>query len=156
LSGQVSSEEDKKQAERLVAAVKGVSRVDNRLEMLRSAVIQKQIDQILTRKLEFEPGETALAADSMPAMEELRAVLARAAVFSIRVDSFTDNAGPADKNRVLSQLRAQEVVNWLAGHGIARERMQATGHGPDRAIASNDSAEGRARNRRIEITVNER
>jgi len=65
----------------------------------------------------------------------------------------TDNVGLRASNQNLSQARAEAVRNYLAGKGIPAETLMASGQGPDRPIASNDTVEGRARNRRIEFRM---
>lgn len=63
----------------------------------------------------------------------------------------TDNVGLAEANQVLSQKRANRMRDWLISMGVAAERMTAIGKGEANYIASNDTAEGRAKNRRLEI-----
>jgi len=69
----------------------------------------------------------------------------------IEIVGYTDNVGAAEANQSLSQKRANRMRDWLAGEGIAAERMTAIGKGETNFIASNDTAEGRAKNRRIEF-----
>ena len=71
----------------------------------------------------------------------------------IRVEGHTDSQGSADLNQELSQRRAEAVRSYLIGHGIASDRVIAEGFGPSRPVADNDSPEGRADNRRVEIVV---
>ncbi len=61
--------------------------------------------------------------------------------------------GKAAANQELSVNRANSVRDYLVSHGIAADRITSEGHGPDRSIADNKSAEGRANNRRVEIVV---
>jgi OOP family OmpA-OmpF porin len=69
----------------------------------------------------------------------------------VRVEGFTDNSGSRERNRQLSQQRADAIVNWLADHGVARGQLQARGYGESRPIADNSTAQGRAQNRRVEL-----
>jgi outer membrane protein OmpA-like peptidoglycan-associated protein len=69
------------------------------------------------------------------------------------VEGHTDSQGTAASNQLLSQLRAEAVRMYLVSHGIADDRVTSMGVGPTRPIAGNDSAEGRANNRRVEIIV---
>jgi outer membrane protein OmpA-like peptidoglycan-associated protein len=59
--------------------------------------------------------------------------------------------GSDEYNIRLSQRRAQAVVDWLVARGIARERLNAVGKGEREPIASNETAEGRQLNRRVEV-----
>lgn len=74
----------------------------------------------------------------------------------IVVEGHTDSQGAASYNQDLSQRRAQSVRNYLVARGIASERLTAQGFGLTRPVADNDSAEGRANNRRVEIVVSQR
>lgn len=72
----------------------------------------------------------------------------------ITVEGHTDSVGPSGRNHDLSLLRAQEVRGYLVSQGIPIANIRATGLGEERPVASNDTAEGRATNRRVEIVVN--
>ena len=57
----------------------------------------------------------------------------------------------ADYNRVLSEERAKSVMKYLINRGISPDRLTAKGYGKERPVASNNTAEGRAKNRRVEL-----
>jgi outer membrane protein OmpA-like peptidoglycan-associated protein len=69
------------------------------------------------------------------------------------VEGYTDSQGSASYNQDLSQRRARSVRDYLVSHGIASDRVTAQGFGLTRPIADNESPEGRANNRRVEIVV---
>jgi outer membrane protein OmpA-like peptidoglycan-associated protein len=69
------------------------------------------------------------------------------------VEGHTDSQGPASFNQDLSQHRADAVRSYLTSHGVAPDRITAQGFGSSRPVADNNSAEGRANNRRVEIIV---
>jgi outer membrane protein OmpA-like peptidoglycan-associated protein len=71
----------------------------------------------------------------------------------IVVEGHTDSQGGAQFNQELSQHRAQAVRDYLVTRGIASDRITAQGFGPSRSVAENNSAEGRANNRRVQIVV---
>ena len=72
----------------------------------------------------------------------------------IRVEGNTDNVGSPAVNRALSERRAHEVVDYLVTrYNLPREQFIAKGNGPDKPVADNDSAEGRAKNRRTDIGI---
>jgi len=75
------------------------------------------------------------------------------ATVHFRVEGHTDSQGGGETNRRLSQRRADEVVRFLVGQGVARERVEGMGYGEDRPIDTNRTAPGRARNRRVEFNV---
>jgi outer membrane protein OmpA-like peptidoglycan-associated protein len=71
----------------------------------------------------------------------------------IIVQGYTDSQGALGYNETLSQNRAQTVLGFLTSHGIAADRISARGFGPANPVATNDTAEGRANNRRVEIVI---
>ena len=72
---------------------------------------------------------------------------------SVEVVGYTDGVGSADYNLALSERRANSVKDYLVSHGIAAERLTATGRGMDNPVADNSTADGRAQNRRVELVV---
>jgi outer membrane protein OmpA-like peptidoglycan-associated protein len=71
----------------------------------------------------------------------------------VRFEGHTDSQGSSQLNTVLSDNRAKSVRNYLIDNGIAPDRMEAQGFGPDRPVATNDTDEGRALNRRTEMII---
>lgn len=72
---------------------------------------------------------------------------------SIEIVGHTDSTGSHAYNMGLSQRRAQSVASYLAAQGVEQTRLSTRGMGPDQPLASNASAEGRAQNRRVEVTL---
>ncbi|MBC9249751.1 cell envelope biogenesis protein OmpA [Pseudomonas alcaligenes] len=72
---------------------------------------------------------------------------------SIEVVGHTDSTGSHQYNMSLSQRRAQSVANYLSAQGVDASRLSSRGVGPDQPIASNATADGRAQNRRVEVTL---
>jgi OOP family OmpA-OmpF porin len=70
----------------------------------------------------------------------------------IEIAGHTDNQGTEDFNRTLSLNRARSVMNYLVNKGIDRSRLRARGYGMERPIDTNDTHDGRANNRRVEIS----
>ncbi len=101
--------------------------------------------------LHFDFNKATLQPDSDPALEGVAALLRKQSSLTIEVQGHTDNVGSDAYNQRLSDARAGTVVNWLESHGIAASRLTAKGYGADSPIADNDSPEGRAKNRRVEI-----
>ncbi|KGU72157.1 ompA family protein [Burkholderia pseudomallei ABCPW 30] len=77
--------------------------------------------------------------------------LAKMSSRTVEIIGHTDNSGNRTSNIALSQARADAVKGYLVTKGIASQQLTTTGVGPDQPIAPNDSADGRARNRRIEF-----
>jgi outer membrane protein OmpA-like peptidoglycan-associated protein len=70
----------------------------------------------------------------------------------VEISGHTDNTGDAERNRTLSQERADSVKAFLVSKGIAAERLEAKGYGPDKPLADNATKAGQAKNRRVEFT----
>ncbi len=78
-------------------------------------------------------------------------VLKKNPSMKVEIQGHTDNVGSAAYNLKLSEKRAQSVANYLIAHGIAASRLTVKGYGFARPVASNDTAEGRALNRRVQL-----
>jgi outer membrane protein OmpA-like peptidoglycan-associated protein len=104
----------------------------------------------------FETGSATLAATSSAQLDQLAAVLTAFPTAAVSIEGHTDNTGDAAANKALSAQRAEAVKSALVGKGIAADRIAATGFGQEKPIASNDTEEGRAKNRRVEIVVTKR
>jgi outer membrane protein OmpA-like peptidoglycan-associated protein len=100
----------------------------------------------------FKVGTWNLKAGAMAKLDPIAAAL-RSEQQPIAVYSYTDNVGVRDFNDDLSQKRAQSVRDYLVTRGIPQGLITAQGKGPDDPIAGNDSVEGRASNRRVELVV---
>lgn len=109
-------------------------------------------DIVASQKIEFASASALISARSAPVIKALADAAAHCEG-TIVVDGHTDSVGSADYNRALSQQRAQAVVDALVKQGFPRERLQSEGFGPDQPIGDNATAEGRAKNRRIEFHV---
>ena len=100
----------------------------------------------------FGSGSARLTAAAAASVRALAAYLGEGEG-RILIEGHTDDEGQADANQALSRRRADAVRAALAEGGVAGSRMQAAGRGEDDPVADNTSAEGRARNRRVEIIV---
>jgi len=90
--------------------------------------------------------------ESEPALAEMAKLLKDNPSLNVFIVGHTDNTGTFEHNMKLSLDRATAVVNALvSGHGIAAARLKAVGDGPTAPVASNDTDEGRAKNRRVEL-----
>ncbi len=104
--------------------------------------------------IHFETGKAAIKVESQWVLNQVALqLLAHAEVERVRVEGHTDNVGSAVGNLTLSQARAEEVRNYLIGQGVDKERLEAIGYGEERPIDSNDTLDGRARNRRVEFVI---
>ncbi len=102
----------------------------------------------------FETGRDALRPESGRILDEIARVLkAHPELRRMRVEGHTDNVGGRGYNQELSARRARSVVRALVQRGIASERLESAGYGFERPLASNATALGRGKNRRVELTV---
>ena len=98
----------------------------------------------------FDSGRATIQADSFPRLDRVVEYMEHRASARLRVEGHTDNVGNPQRNQRLSEQRAQAVRTYLVEHGIDEDRIEAVGFGDQRPVASNDTEEGRAQNRRIE------
>jgi outer membrane protein OmpA-like peptidoglycan-associated protein len=100
----------------------------------------------------FDTGKSELKPESATAIAEIAKLLKSEPALKVFVVGHTDNVASLDLNTRLSQARAESVVQALVSqHGIAAARLTGRGVGPLAPVASNDSEEGRAKNRRVEL-----
>ena len=99
----------------------------------------------------FDTGKSDVKSESEPALREIVRLLQANPAMRLWVVGHTDSQGSAESNVTLSQARAAAVVRALTGMGIAATRLAPHGAGPYAPVASNDTDEGRARNRRVEL-----
>ena len=102
--------------------------------------------------LTFATGSAAIAGDSGVEVDNLAKILAAYPDAKINIEGYTDNTGDAAANVELSKARAEAVKARLGAAGVAGTRVSTQGFGADNPTASNDTPEGRAQNRRIEVT----
>ncbi len=106
---------------------------------------------LVLRGVNFKLNSGELTAESTAILNDVSESLTIFDTITVEVAGYTDSSGSADYNQRLSQMRADTVLNYLASKGVARDRMQAVGYGEDNPVAPNDTAEGRQKNRRVEL-----
>ena len=99
----------------------------------------------------FDFAKATLKPDAAPVVTQIVKLLKDNPSLKVSIDGHTDNVGGHDYNVKLSQERAAAVVAAISAQGIAKERMQSAGFGPDKPIDDNEKPEGRAKNRRVEL-----
>ena len=111
--------------------------------------------QMTLDDIAFAPGQSALRPEAKASLGQLVAFVNRDPSKPIRIEGHTDSRGKAESNRVLSQRRADSVRDALIAAGVAANRITSVGLGEDQPVASNDTDEGRARNRRVDVILQE-
>jgi OmpA-OmpF porin, OOP family len=103
--------------------------------------------------LNFETASTQLTAQSVATVNDLAQVLKAYPNAQVELAGHTDSTGNPQANQTLSLDRANAVKGMLVAQGVGAERIATAGFGQDRPLAPNDTEEGRARNRRLELNV---
>ncbi len=99
----------------------------------------------------FSIGSAKLLAKSFKSLKDVVQIMNDNPSYKIDVDGHTSNTGGTELNQKLSDSRANSVKQYLIDNGIDESRITATGYGEDRPIADNNTAAGRAKNRRVEM-----
>lgn len=101
--------------------------------------------------VDYKPGSFEIDYRTKERLQPLIKKLLILSHINITINGYTDNIGPAEANQTVSQRRANRMRDWLVTQGIAADRMTAVGKGETNFIASNQTADGRAKNRRVEF-----
>ena len=123
------------------AALLPAERLKQDLDKTGKAVIQ----------VNFATDRAEILPASAPQIDAVAALLRTDPGLRLAINGYTDGTGAAAHNQALSDGRAKAVVATLVGAGIAKDRLRAEGFGAASPVASNDSAAGRAQNRRVEL-----
>jgi outer membrane protein OmpA-like peptidoglycan-associated protein len=107
--------------------------------------------QPLVLHIDYAPGSFELDPVNREKLKDLARILDFVPAIKLDINGYTDNIGQERANRQLSEKRARRVYDHLAALGVAADRMKVFGHGETGFVASNDTADGRAENRRVEI-----
>lgn len=119
-----------------------------------ATVCQQLFAELLSvGKIRFLSGQANIDSDSRGLMDRLVEIALRCPTASLEVGGHTDSDGDEEANMRLSDQRAQAVRDYMVRAGLPPDRLYAVGYGATQPIASNDTAEGKAQNRRIEFTV---
>ncbi len=112
--------------------------------------------QFIFDNLNFDTGTTNLTPDSRPTIDSLVAIMQAYPTVEVRLEGHTDSTGDPTANKQLSLDRANAVKALMVSGGIAAARIATDGFGQEKPLASSDTEEGRAKNRRLELMVMKR
>lgn len=111
------------------------------------------INLVMPGNITFASGSADLNPSFFGVLDSVTLVIKEYDKTIINVSGHTDSTGSAQKNQALSEQRASTVAQYLRTKGIPDQRVEAAGYGSTRPVASNDSADGRQKNRRVELTL---
>jgi outer membrane protein OmpA-like peptidoglycan-associated protein len=136
------------------------SEADKKFKELQSSLIQVTNDArgtiISMSDILFETGRANLTADLKTSLAKIAGILLVFKNSRVIVEGHTDNVGSEEYNQGLSEKRATNVMDFLIEQGVTPSRLTAIGYGLSRPIADNETKEGRARNRRVDLIVQEK
>jgi outer membrane protein OmpA-like peptidoglycan-associated protein len=146
-------DEERRKAEALRAEA------EKKFSQLRSALIQVSSDArgtiISMSDILFETNKANLTADLKTSLAKIAGILIVFKNSHVIVEGHTDNTGTEEYNQKLSEARAENVMNFLIEQGVAADRLNAVGYGLTKPIADNETKEGRQKNRRVDLIVQE-
>ncbi|HEO66246.1 MAG TPA: OmpA family protein, partial [Spirochaetes bacterium] len=117
--------------------------------------VQKKKKKIIINigELLFDFDSARLKKENIQQLDKLAKLLMKYDHFRLTVDGHTDAIGKKRANQVLSAKRAKRVRDYLVQKGVSKDKITSRGYGEDQPIDTNSTSEGRARNRRVEITI---
>lgn len=108
---------------------------------------------VVLKNIFFDPNKFDIKAESETELNEVVQLMKDNPTLHIQINGHTDNTGKSADNKTLSENRAKAVTNYLVAHGIAQGRLLFKGFGDAQPVADNATPEGKAKNRRTELTV---
>ena len=109
--------------------------------------------KIAAENIFFETAKSTLLPKSFPKLNDVVIILKDNASFKLQIDGHTDFVGNDAYNQTLSEQRAASVRAYLISKGIDENRISSAGYGESRPVADNNTAAGKAKNRRVEMTL---
>ena len=110
-------------------------------------------EKIILKNIFFEFGKAVLTSDSYIELGRVLKLMTTNPGLRIEISGHSDNVGSYAYNQKLSEQRAKAVVDYLVGLGIESTRLEYTGYASSQPVATNDTEEGRAKNRRVEFKI---
>jgi outer membrane protein OmpA-like peptidoglycan-associated protein len=126
-------------------------------ELMKQDVTASNIFEALNRDghialyINFDTGKAIIRDESKPVIDQIVQMMKTNPDLKIGVEGHTDNVGTPASNKTLSEARAKSVVSAIVAQGVSDDRLISSGYGQDKPIADNNTEEGRAKNRRVEL-----
>lgn len=132
-------------------------RMDKQAKELEKIAETRRTDQGLITKLKsdilFDTGKSVLKGEAKTNLTEMANIMKKYPENVLTINGYTDNTGSSKVNETLSKKRAEAVRDQLVMNGIPSNVISTNGMGPANPVSSNDTAEGRKLNRRVEIEI---
>jgi outer membrane protein OmpA-like peptidoglycan-associated protein len=132
-----------------------VGELKDQMVLVTASDINKALDtsgKVLLYGIHFDFNKATIKPESRPSLDEIGKFLKDQPKEKLSVVGYTDNIGGADFNLKLSKARADAVVaDLVSTYGVAKDRLKASGEGLESPVAPNDTEDGRAKNRRVEL-----
>lgn len=121
--------------------------------VLPTEEVQNQLTEY-ARTINFNIGKSSFKKDTYPTLQAISAILKEYPKANFTIEGHTDSTGSEATNQLLSEKRANSVMDYLVNNGIDGGRLSSVGFGEGSPIAENNTRSGRAANRRVEVTLN--
>ncbi len=125
--------------------------INNAIKYANQAKAKAEENCIPLKGVHFEVDSADLTSDSTAILDQAVKTLKMKSNLKVEVAAHTDSTASEEYNLELSQRRAKSVYDYLVAHGIDASRLTTKGYGESQPVADNDTEEGRARNRRVEL-----
>jgi outer membrane protein OmpA-like peptidoglycan-associated protein len=129
-----------------------ISGKDFTLEPIKVATLEEKVT-ITLNNVFFDFDKAELKPESYPELNRIVKLLNEKSTMEIEISGHTDNSGPDSYNLKLSERRAKAVAKYLEGQGIGNTRLKVEFHGETKPLESNETREGRKKNRRVEFKI---
>lgn len=152
-TGVMAVEAEKAKAEAL-AAGEQTKKLEAQIAELQATKSERGLVITLGDVL-FDTNKSELRSGAHYTIDKLAAFLAEYPTRNVQIEGFTDSTGAVEYNQRLSERRADAVRNILSAQGIDSRRLMTRGYGVEFPVAGNETAEGRQRNRRVEVIISD-
>ncbi|MEA1964873.1 MAG: OmpA family protein [Candidatus Aerophobetes bacterium] len=134
----------------VIGAESGIKKV---LKNLQAEETEDEITLKLSSEVLFDHDKWEIRTDAESVLNDVLTVIQQYADSNVRIEGHTDSTGSDDYNKSLSERRAEAVKSWLVDHGANADKLKTKGFGETQPVVSNDTAEGRQKNRRVELVI---
>lgn len=128
-------------------------KIEEKLARLGARVTETEVTIQLPGSVLFDFDSSKIRPDAERTLRDVSQIIAGYPGRPVRIEGHTDSIASDEYNQKLSEQRAKSVVDWLVSSGSDRARLQAAGLGETKPVGANETAEGRQKNRRVEVVI---